>query len=287
MLSLSLIIIYSDSSNFVITPLFNTTSPSPEFVFELAIRTVLKLTADALDVSETLATINLDMPAYTITAHQVEKVDYLCNPATSTTPADQVYTNLTHVTEEITTDANYDLIGGDPHSLFNVDIYNVTSRCMAFFPALGFQQDAPKETSTVLKSQSPGGLTGLIHSARHLSKGAIAGIVIAAVIVIGAIIGVSIWFWKRNHQRPERRTTAPSWEQEYSQGQTPQMVNTGWAQKEPMATETPVYNGGDGGQQYAAPALYPTYGAGGDGLQQYPPPASFPGHHGSVSPASH
>lgn len=144
-----------------------------------------------------LLEIDLDMPAYNITAHQLSNVDYQCNGITGKTPADQHYSNLTEITEEITTDASWKrgaVLGGynSTEPIFGpVDLHNLTSSCMAFSPILETQIKAPILVSDLgsISALNSGG-----KPAKHLSNGGAVGITFAVEIFLVAIVFGIFWF---------------------------------------------------------------------------------------------
>jgi len=183
--------------------LFNTSDPSPAYVFELAFRTQLALSVEKI----TLLKLNLDLPAYTITAEQITgNVDYNCQNSTSP-PADQSYANLTNVKEEITTDATWQLgtaAGGfdDVQRIFGpIDLYNVTSQCLAFSPRLNIQVPAPKFVSDLTSGSFPGSASS---PSKYISNGGAVGIFLATEILVVAIVVGAFWYFKSRHAKEDR-----------------------------------------------------------------------------------
>jgi hypothetical protein len=184
-------------SKFSATPLFNTSDPAPEFNFEVALRTSLSLQVGfPATPNVDLLEIDLDMPGYNITAHQLSNIDYQCNGITGKTPANQKYNNLTHITEELVLDASWrrgEILGGQnsTESIFGpVDLHNVTSSCLAFSPILQSQVNAPKLVSDLNSNQI---LNAAGKPAKHLNNGGAVGITFAVEIFLIAVVAGTFW----------------------------------------------------------------------------------------------
>jgi hypothetical protein len=148
----------------------------------------------------------LDLPAYTITAEQITgDVDYNCQNTTSP-PAGQSYANLTSIKEEIATDATWQLgiaAGGfgDAQPIFGpIDLYKVTSQCLAFSPRLNIQVPAPKFVSDLTSGSVPGPASP---PSKHISNGGAVGLFLAAKILVAAIVVGALWYFKSRHAKQD------------------------------------------------------------------------------------
>lgn len=184
----------SDQSNFNVTPIFNASIPQLDFSVQLALRTVLSITVEDINIGA----LFLDLPAFNLTAATLTNALSTCQTPPSGTPSDQIYAELIQMNGALVAELSYELLGGDDSGVIeNWKIWDALDECYAFFPGLGFIGVVPSSSKSELLTAAPlttctsgagAGTTGTAaveEALRGLSPGTKAGVVIGELLFLG------------------------------------------------------------------------------------------------------